>query len=143
MQLGRRLRQLREERGLTLAEVADAAGISISHLSAIENGTRPNPSFLVVAKLARTYGVPIDSFLDSDALPNAQATADADVSLDMSASYAEMAKRLAEADALDNPAVLLEVLAAYLREREQQYQSDPDTDADGAESDRNAQRPDR
>ncbi|GLG00401.1 hypothetical protein Alches_04400 [Alicyclobacillus hesperidum subsp. aegles] len=141
MQIGRRLRQLREERGLTLAEVADAAGISISHLSAIENGTRPNPSFLVVAKLARTYGVPIDSFLDPDLFPSHHDVEDADASLDV--SYAEMAKRLAEADALANPAALLEVLAAYLREREQQYHSHASEDGGKSASEEDGQRPDR
>lgn len=36
--LGRHIRKLREERGLTLAEVSSATGISISYLKKIEEG---------------------------------------------------------------------------------------------------------
>ncbi len=38
MDLGQRLRQLRQERGLTLRALADAVGVDFTYLSKIENG---------------------------------------------------------------------------------------------------------
>lgn len=129
MSLGQRLRRLREERGLTLAQVASAAGLSVSHLSAIENETRRNPSFHIVARLASVYGVPMESLVDEADRPASAARFERERA-DAEASYLDMARRLAEADALSHPARLLEVLAAYLREREQSY----DATSQGASS---------
>ncbi|WP_206831104.1 helix-turn-helix domain-containing protein [Alicyclobacillus fructus] len=132
MSLGQRLRQLREERGWTLAQVAAAAGLSVSHLSAIENGTRRNPSFHIVARLASVYGVPMESLVDdADRRASVQLSEDEE---EAQASYMDMARRLAEADALSHPARLLEVLAAYLREREQAYEAKPRTQTNRADS---------
>ncbi|WP_062305898.1 helix-turn-helix domain-containing protein [Alicyclobacillus sendaiensis] len=132
MSLGQRLRRLREERGLTLAQVASAAGLSVSHLSAIENGTRRNPSFHIVARIARVYGVPVDSLVEDEAATGAvQETNQAPSS--PSTPYLEMARRLAEADALAHPARLLEVIAALLREREQAYEAGTSGSRSGTE----------
>ena len=49
--LGQRLRERRRELGLTLAEVAAAADISVGHSSAIEKGNT-FPSLSVLARLA-------------------------------------------------------------------------------------------
>ena len=99
MSLGQRLRRLREERGLTLAQVASAAGLSVSHLSAIENETRRNPSFHIVARLASVYGVPMESLVDEADRPASAARFERERA-DAEASYLDMARRLAEADAL-------------------------------------------
>jgi transcriptional regulator with XRE-family HTH domain len=39
--IGKRLKALREKRGLTLRALADQAGVPQSTLSMVENGTRP------------------------------------------------------------------------------------------------------
>jgi transcriptional regulator with XRE-family HTH domain len=62
--LGGRLRQLRSSRGLSLAEVADATGISPSFLSIVENGQ----SDITVSRLMRLvhwYGVSIADLLQA------------------------------------------------------------------------------
>lgn len=41
--LGARLREFREARGLTLAEMADGLGVSAAYLSAVEHGKRARP----------------------------------------------------------------------------------------------------
>lgn len=41
--LGQRLRELREDRGLTLAEMAGGLGVSAAYLSAVEHGKRARP----------------------------------------------------------------------------------------------------
>jgi transcriptional regulator with XRE-family HTH domain len=45
---GLKLRQLRKERGLTLADMAKAVNVSSAYLSALEHGKRGRPSWRVV-----------------------------------------------------------------------------------------------
>jgi len=54
--IGTRIRELRRERGLALADVAEAAGLSASHLSRIERG-HAAPSFTVATRIAAVLGV--------------------------------------------------------------------------------------
>ncbi|MGY1836332.1 helix-turn-helix domain-containing protein [Blastococcus sp. SYSU DS0510] len=48
--IGRVLRRVRHEQGKTLREVADAAGVSVGHLSEVERG-RKEPSSEVLAAI--------------------------------------------------------------------------------------------
>ena len=64
--VGPRLRALRTERELTLAEVAEATGISTSTLSRLESGTR-RPTLELLLPLARTYLVALDDFVEGPA----------------------------------------------------------------------------
>jgi transcriptional regulator with XRE-family HTH domain len=57
-----RLRKVREERGVTLTEVAERTGISKSTLSRLENGQR-KPSLELLLPLAQTYRVPLDDLV--------------------------------------------------------------------------------
>jgi DNA-binding Xre family transcriptional regulator len=57
-----RLRRLRDERGLTLAEVADAAGMATSTLSRLETGAR-RLTFAHLPPLARALGVAADELV--------------------------------------------------------------------------------
>jgi transcriptional regulator with XRE-family HTH domain len=56
--LGRAVRRLRHERGLTIESLAFAADIHPTYLSEIERGVR-NPTWQVVCSLARALGTPI------------------------------------------------------------------------------------
>ncbi|GEO26045.1 hypothetical protein AAC03nite_18300 [Alicyclobacillus acidoterrestris] len=120
LDLGQKLRHLREQKGWTLAEASEHTGVSISHLSAIEKGNRPNPSFFLVAKLAQAYGVPLNYFLDPVEEPSENTSNEAGVA-ETPAAYREIAQRLAEEHALDDPSKLLELLAQYLRDRTTKY----------------------
>ncbi len=60
--VGPRLRRVREQRGVTLTEVARLTGISKSTLSRLENGQR-RPSLELLLPLAQTYRVPIDDLV--------------------------------------------------------------------------------
>jgi transcriptional regulator with XRE-family HTH domain len=51
------LKQARERRGLTQAELADAAGVDQATVSRLEIGRVSNPSFDTVKKLARALRV--------------------------------------------------------------------------------------
>ena len=54
--IGPRIRELRLERGMTLDDLASAAGISASHLSRLERG-QTAPSFTVASRIAKEIGV--------------------------------------------------------------------------------------
>jgi transcriptional regulator with XRE-family HTH domain len=62
MKLGTELRRLRKQRQLTLAEVGEASGLSVSFLSDIERG-RTRPSLDTLEKLAYVYQVSINDIL--------------------------------------------------------------------------------
>jgi len=55
VKIGRNLRQLREDRLLTQAELAERAGIALSSLVRIEND-QVDPRFSSIRKLARALG---------------------------------------------------------------------------------------
>jgi transcriptional regulator with XRE-family HTH domain len=60
--VGPRLRVLRRERGVTLAELSMATGISVSTLSRMESGQR-KPTLELLLPLARAHQVPLDEIV--------------------------------------------------------------------------------
>ncbi|MEU0839665.1 XRE family transcriptional regulator [Streptomyces sp. NPDC005962] len=60
--VGPRLRALRRERGITLADLAATTGVSESTLSRLESGQR-RPSLELLLPLARIYDVPLDDLV--------------------------------------------------------------------------------
>ena len=48
---GAKLRELREQRGLTLMDMAKAAGVSSAYLSALEHGKRGRPSWHLIQSI--------------------------------------------------------------------------------------------
>lgn len=63
MQLHERLRELRNERGLRLKDIAENAGISVPYLSDLERG-RTNPSLETLQTLAGAYGITVHDLLE-------------------------------------------------------------------------------
>jgi transcriptional regulator with XRE-family HTH domain len=61
--VGPRLRSLRTEKGLTLAAVSSATGISVSTLSRLEAGQR-KPTLELLLPLARAYQAALDELVD-------------------------------------------------------------------------------
>ena len=59
--IGREARALRRRKGLTVAELAQAAGLSIGMLSKIENGLT-SPSLTTLQTLAHALSVPLTAF---------------------------------------------------------------------------------
>jgi len=64
--IGRRVRQLRTERGMTLDDLGAVIGRAASQVSVIENGKR-EPKLSELQGLARALDVPLDRLLSSDA----------------------------------------------------------------------------
>ncbi|MCU1365334.1 MAG: helix-turn-helix protein [Ilumatobacteraceae bacterium] len=67
-QLGRAVRTARLERGLSLGDVAERAGLSKSILSRLERGSG-NPSIETLWRIAQALDVPLGSLLESDSQP--------------------------------------------------------------------------
>jgi transcriptional regulator with XRE-family HTH domain len=61
--LAMRLRVLRAERGLSLTEAAERAGIQRQTLALLERGER-HPHDPTLAKIAKGYGVPVEDLLE-------------------------------------------------------------------------------
>ena len=60
--IGPRLRELRQQRGMTLSGLSADTGISISTLSRLESGGR-KPTLELLLALARAYQVPLDELV--------------------------------------------------------------------------------
>lgn len=72
--LARRLRTLRERRGLTQEELAQRAALSVSFLSLLERGER-SPSYDTLVHVARALGLPLSELVREEAPPPAGADA--------------------------------------------------------------------
>jgi len=64
--VGPRLRALRQQRDLTLADLSAATGISASTLSRLESGQR-RPNLELLLPLAQAYRVPLDELIGAPA----------------------------------------------------------------------------
>jgi transcriptional regulator with XRE-family HTH domain len=62
--VGPRLRALRQQREITLADLSATTGISVSTLSRLESGTR-RPTLELLLPLAKAHGVTLDELVDA------------------------------------------------------------------------------
>ena len=60
--LGKNVRLLRQQRGITQEELAFEAKIDLTYMGGIERGKR-NPSLLVMARIADALSVPLQKLL--------------------------------------------------------------------------------
>jgi transcriptional regulator with XRE-family HTH domain len=64
--VGRRVAELRRERGLTQAELADRASVSTNYVARVETGLQ-NLTLESLTKLANLFGLPIQEFFQEPA----------------------------------------------------------------------------
>jgi transcriptional regulator with XRE-family HTH domain len=69
MKLGDRIRQLREEAGLTQGQLALGSAVSQGYLSQLENGEVKNPSAAVLLRVAEAIQVDADELFESAGYP--------------------------------------------------------------------------
>ena len=55
--LGAKLRQLREERGVTLKDMAKSLRVSSAYLSALEHGKRGKPTWILLQRIITYFNV--------------------------------------------------------------------------------------
>ncbi|WP_142849369.1 helix-turn-helix domain-containing protein [Telmatospirillum sp. J64-1] len=93
---GQKMRQLREERGITLKEMAADLHLSSAYLSALEHGNRGRPSPGLVMQICGYFGIIWD---DVEDLKRLAALSHPKVTLDtsgLSPTATELANRLSE-----------------------------------------------
>ncbi|MFY0757606.1 MULTISPECIES: helix-turn-helix domain-containing protein [Metabacillus] len=61
--IGERIRKYRKERGLSLSELADRAGVAKSYLSSIERNLQSNPSVQFLEKVSSVLGVSMNTLI--------------------------------------------------------------------------------
>ncbi|RXS99852.1 helix-turn-helix domain-containing protein [Ammoniphilus sp. CFH 90114] len=61
--IGKRVQKLRQDRGLSLSELAERAGVAKSYLSTIERDIQSNPSIQFLEKISAVLQVPLDALL--------------------------------------------------------------------------------
>jgi transcriptional regulator with XRE-family HTH domain len=70
MSLNERLFELRQASKASLQTVADAVGVSKAHIWELEKGRTANPSFDLVQKLAKFFGVTPDALTGAADVPH-------------------------------------------------------------------------
>ncbi|HWA19513.1 MAG TPA: helix-turn-helix transcriptional regulator [Devosia sp.] len=93
--LGLKMRQLREERGVTLKQMAAALHVSSAYLSALEHGKRGKPTWILLQRIIHYFNVIWD---EAEELQRLAELSDPKVSVDtsgMAPEATELANRLA------------------------------------------------
>jgi transcriptional regulator with XRE-family HTH domain len=93
--LGHKLRQMREERGISLKDMASALRVSSAYLSALEHGRRGKPTWMLLQRIIAYFNVIWD---EAEELQRLAEMSDPKVTIDtagMSPEATELANRLA------------------------------------------------
>lgn len=69
MKLGDRIRQLRDQAGLTQGQLASASAVSQGYLSQLENGEVKNPSAAVLLRVAQAINIDADDLFEAAGYP--------------------------------------------------------------------------
>src|SRR5213593_4541939 len=69
MRLGDRIRQIRDELGLTHGQLASGSSVSQGYLSQLENGEVKNPSAAVLLRVAQAMRIDPDELFDAAGYP--------------------------------------------------------------------------
>lgn len=61
-----KIREIREEQRITQVELAHKAGLSVGYLSHLENGSRSNPSYQTMTRIAKALNKEIGEVFKLD-----------------------------------------------------------------------------
>ena len=118
---GETIRRLREERGVTQKQMAEAIGVSAAYLSALEHGRRGTPSFNFLQRVAGYFNVIWD---EAEALFSIASASDPRVTLDtagLPAPYTALANRLARDFRALSPEIVEEIAAVLEKAEAKRY----------------------
>jgi XRE family transcriptional regulator, master regulator for biofilm formation len=68
--IGQRIKSLRKEKGISLSELANLAGVAKSYISSIERDIQNNPSIQFLEKVSSVLGVSVEALLQEDGEQN-------------------------------------------------------------------------
>lgn len=66
--IGEKIKRLRNEKDLSISELAEKAGVAKSYLSSIERNIQSNPSIQFIEKIGQVLGVSVNELLRDDRL---------------------------------------------------------------------------
>lgn len=66
MSIGKRIKQLRREKGLTLQELAARSGVSPGYISMLERGFKKSPTLEILKKLAKGLSVSLSEIIGEE-----------------------------------------------------------------------------
>lgn len=64
MSIGDRIKQIAEERNLTISSIALGSNVSVSYLNEIVNNVKKNPSIYIVKNIAEHLNISIEKLLE-------------------------------------------------------------------------------
>lgn len=64
--IGERVKKYRQQKRMSMTEVADKAGVAKSYLSSIERNLQSNPSIQFLEKISAVLDIPVDSLLHDE-----------------------------------------------------------------------------
>lgn len=70
--IGDKVKKFRMEKGLSLTELAERAGVAKSYLSSIERNIQSNPSIQFLEKIASVLNIPIESLIHETEQPETE-----------------------------------------------------------------------
>ncbi|KAA9032387.1 helix-turn-helix domain-containing protein [Niallia endozanthoxylica] len=68
--IGKKIQQIREEKGLSISELAKKANVSKSYLSEIERGLQTNPSLQFLNKISLSLDIHLETLLNHTSYEN-------------------------------------------------------------------------
>ncbi|MEP9365730.1 helix-turn-helix transcriptional regulator [Xanthobacter sp. VNH20] len=107
---GRRVRELRARKGVTLSEMAHAVGVTPTYLSALENGKRGRPTWPLVQRVIAYFNVIWDEAEDLQRLAEVSHPRVTVDTAGLTPEATELANLLAKEIALLPPEAVAELL---------------------------------
>ena len=68
--VGERIRKLREDKKMSMSELAEKAGVAKSYLSSIERNVQSNPTIQFIEKVSKVIGVSVNDLISIDGSTN-------------------------------------------------------------------------
>ncbi|WP_445489874.1 helix-turn-helix domain-containing protein [Niallia sp. 03133] len=62
--IGDRVKKIRQEKRMSLSELAEQAGVAKSYLSSLERNLQSNPSIQFLEKIAAVFTIPVDHLIN-------------------------------------------------------------------------------
>lgn len=60
------IKEIRQEKNLTISELAKKSGVAKSYLSTLEKNSQSNPSIGILIKVSKVLGVSVADLIESD-----------------------------------------------------------------------------
>lgn len=124
MELKQLIKQARQERKMTAAQLAEAIGVTPTYISEMERGIKKNPSMQVIAGMAEALGKPVSYFFGAQEQPSLFRSLPQDVSgyvretiLEPYAASPDDVEKMSDQD-------MMEALVEYLRQLKQRTESE-------------------